>query len=186
MRIISGAFRGKKLVSAPEMITRPTLDRAKESLFNIIESRLRVTDKKWADIVFADVFAGSGAIGIEALSRGAVKAVFFEKNQIALRFLKQNLNGLKNVNIQILKEACEPPIVAQAADILFMDAPYHQGLIERALPLFEQAGWIGDQTLVILETDVKEEIILPPFLQAERSVSYGRNRFIFAQKRSVD
>lgn len=181
MRIIGGMFRGKKLTAANETITRPTLDRAKESLFNILESYLLKEDKRWTDILFADVFAGSGAIGIEALSRGAKHAVFFENHPIARRFLTANLNGLKNVSFQVCTDALRPARVPQAADILFMDPPYHQGWIEKTLPLFYQTGWINQNTCVIVEADSNESIRFPDFLSVFRTVHYGRNQFLFAR-----
>ncbi len=181
MRIIGGMFRGKKLTAASETITRPTLDRAKESLFNILESYLLKKDKQWADILFVDVFAGSGAIGIEALSRGAKKAIFFENHPVARYFLARNLNGLKNVSFQVGSEALRPPHTTQAADILFMDPPYHHGLIEKTLPIFYRTGWIGQNTYIITEADSNESIRFPHFLSVSRVVYYGRNQFVFAQ-----
>ena len=183
MRIISGQFRGKKLVAASEDVTRPTSDRAKEGLFNILESYLYKTEKKWQDLEFVDVFAGSGAIGIEACSRGAKKAVFFENNRQALRFLMQNIKsiGLKNVEIQ--QNALYPPQRQKAVDIYFSDAPYQQGLTEKALNVFYQNGWIDENTIIILETDVKEELILLSDFITERRLSYGRNQFYIVKKK---
>ena len=181
MRIIGGQFRGKKLVAAPEQITRPTLDRAKESLFNILESWLLKSGKHWSEQVWTDVFAGSGAIGIEALSRGAKHVIFFENHPIARRFLMMNLKNLANVSFQLQTDALLPMPRQQAVDVLFMDPPYHQGLIERTCVAFYQAGWIGKETIVIMESDAKETICLPPFLTILRTVRYGRNQFLFAQ-----
>ncbi len=177
MRIISGQFRGKKLVSAPETITRPTLDRGKEGLFNILDNLVMKSDMNWSDIIFADVFAGSGAIGIEALSRGAQKVFFFENHPEACRFLKQNLSGLKGVTYQLEREALKPPKLDCSVDILFADPPYHKGLTARALTVFYQAGWIDKETIIVCETDKNETVELPEFLTVFRTVSYGRNRF---------
>ncbi len=182
MRVIGGQFRGKKLVSAPETITRPTLDRGKEGIFNILDNLVMKSDKNWGDILFADVFAGSGAIGIEALSRGAKKAVFFENNPTAIRFLKQNINGLKKVVYQLEKEALKPSQTDTPADILFADPPYHKGLTARALTVLYQAGWIGKETIIVCETDKNETAELPDFLTVFRVVTYGRNRFELAQR----
>lgn len=182
MRIISGQFRGKKLVSAPENITRPTSDRGKEGLFNVLESYLYKTEKKWQDLEFVDVFAGSGAIGIEACSRGVQKVVFFENNPQALRFLKQNIQSIGLKNIEIQQNALCPKEREKAVDIYFSDAPYQQGLTEKALNIFHQKGWIDENTIIILETDLKENLILPTEFVAERQLSYGRNQFYLIKK----
>lgn len=179
MRIIGGKFRGKLLSAADETVTRPTADRAKEGIFNILESWLMKAQYRWADCVFVDVFAGSGAMGIEALSRGAKRAVFFENNPMARKFLTRNLNGLKDVIFQIEKEALRPPETKEPARILFLDPPYHQGLCEKVLPLFYQAGWIDNETLVIAEIDNNENLAVPDFLTCFRQVHYGRNHFVF-------
>lgn len=84
MRIIAGTYRGKKLISPTSSATRPTSDRARESLFNMLDHYLRRQDKKWGDMVFADVFAGTGAVGVEAVSRGT-KRVF------SLKIIKRRL-----------------------------------------------------------------------------------------------
>ena len=182
MRIISGQFRGKKLVAATEDITRPTSDRGKEGLFNVLESYLYKTEKKWHDLEFADIFAGSGAIGIEACSRGAKKAVFFENNRQALRFLMQNIQSVGLKNVEICDNALLPAHRQKAVDIYFSDAPYQQGLTEKALLAFSQKGWIDENTIIILETDVKEELILPVEFIIERRLSYGRNQFFIVKK----
>lgn len=182
MRIISGQFRGKKLVSAPENITRPTSDRAKEGLFNVLESYLYKAEKKWQDLEFADVFAGSGAIGIEACSRGVKKTIFFENNQQALRFLRQNIKSIGINNTEIHQNALFPTQREKAIDIYFSDAPYQQGLTEKALQAFYHNGWINENTIIILEADFKEQLILPKDFTTERLLSYGRNQFHIIKK----
>ena len=180
MRIIAGTYRGKKLVSAPESITRPTSDRAKEGLFNVLDSWLLKIDKRWQEIVFVDVFAGSGAIGLEALSRGAKKVVFFEADKTAQRFLKTNLQGVKG-QTYLMTDALKPSYCTQPTDIIFMDPPYHQHLIEKALPVFLKNGYIGSDTLLICETDKTEQIVYPTDFCLIRTVNYGRNRFDFVR-----
>ena len=94
MRVISGIYRGKKLLSADAEITRPTSDRAKEGLFNILNHYLKTIEKSWEDIVFCDVFSGSGSIGIEAVSRGTKKVFLFENNRLALNVIKTNTKNI--------------------------------------------------------------------------------------------
>ncbi|MBO7258358.1 MAG: 16S rRNA (guanine(966)-N(2))-methyltransferase RsmD [Alphaproteobacteria bacterium] len=176
MRIIGGTWRGKKLADLQGEQTRPTSDRAREALFNLLDNHLRRTEKSWQDIVFADVFAGTGAVGVEALSRGAKHVFFFENNPLALKCLKNNTKNI--LNLTIMGDALKP-IKSQAVDIIFMDPPYAKGLWERALPIFIQNGWIDTNTLVIIETDKSEKAIIPQgFTETDRR-SYGRNTFMF-------
>lgn len=202
MRIIGGNMRGKKLVSPETEATRPTSDRARESLFNILDNDLRRHEKSWADVVFADVFAGTGAVGIEALSRGAKFGCFFEIDKGALKSLRQNLSSLEKQSI-ILGDALNPPraesimepfaraagmpgtgvpFAPQAVDILFMDAPYGRGLWEQALIRFDRQGWINADTHIIIEIDKSENGALPLGFDLSDKRAYGRNTFLFVRK----
>lgn len=202
MRIIGGNMRGKKLVSPETEATRPTSDRARESLFNILDNDLRRHEKSWADVVFADVFAGTGAVGIEALSRGAKFGCFFEIDKGALKSLRQNLSSLEKQSI-ILGDALNPPraesimepfaraagmpgtgvpFAPQAVDILFMDAPYGRGLWEQALIRFDRQGWINADTHIIIEIDKSENGALPSGFDLSDKRAYGRNTFLFVRK----
>lgn len=202
MRIIGGNMRGKKLVSPETKATRPTSDRARESLFNILDNDLRRHEKSWADVVFADVFAGTGAVGIEALSRGAKFGCFFEIDKGALKSLRQNLSSLEKQSI-ILGDALNPPraesimepfaraagmpgtgvpFAPQAVDILFMDAPYGRGLWEQALIRFDRQGWINADTHIIIEIDKSENGALPLGFDLSDKRAYGRNTFLFVRK----
>lgn len=200
MRIIGGKMRGKKLVSPETEATRPTSDRARESLFNILDNDLRRHEKSWADVVFADVFAGTGAVGIEALSRGAKFGCFFEIDKGALKSLRQNLSSLEKQSI-ILGDALNPPraesimepfaraaegrgvpIESKAVDILFMDAPYGRGLWEQALIQFDRQRWINADTHIIIEIDKSENGALPSGFDLSDKRAYGRNTFLFVRK----
>ena len=85
------------MLAADESITRPTSDRAKEGLFNILNHHLLLLNKSWPDICFLDVFAGSGGMGIEAFSRGSKKVFLFEKNKEALKCIRQNILNMKDI-----------------------------------------------------------------------------------------
>ncbi len=183
MRIITGTHRGKKLMAAPESVTRPTADRAKEMLFNMIDSRLRACDKNWVDVSFADVFAGSGSIGLEAASRGAKRVWLFENHPQALRFLRQNAAPF---DVQIVTgDACRPPKAGQGVDILFFDPPYGKGLWERALPAFDDAGWIAADTWIIVEIDKTETPDIPTGFTVVEHRAAGRNTFLWLKKEVV-
>lgn len=177
MRVISGCFRGKKLLSADSDITRPTSDRAKEGLFNILNHYLQQKQKSWEDIIFCDVFAGSGSMGIEAVSRGTKSVFLFENNALALKIIKTNTKDM-SVNI-VSKDACLPPKTNKVADIIFFDAPYGKGLWQKALLGFKNSGWINTETLVIVETDKKIKEDIPNGFVCTRQQDYGRNLFLF-------
>ena len=184
MRIISGIARGKKLQSPLTEATQPTMDRAKETLFNVLESCRLNEGKGWAQFSFVDVFAGSGAIGIEAWSRGVKAPVFIEKNQDALKILNQNLGavGLKRVEAV---DALNPP-QGKPTSIIFMDAPYGKGLLSLALKAFLQTGWIDDKTLIVVETDGMNPEAVPLNFVVLKKRKAGRNLFLFLKQGEND
>ena len=180
MRIIAGNLRGK-LIKAPEgQNTRPTSDRAREMVFNILTSYFLKQGKLWPDIIFADIFSGSGAMGIEALSRGAKEVLCLENEAAALSCLRQNVQGLKSV--RLLAQNALMPMPYKPVSVLFMDAPYGQGLWQKALPAFQSAGWIDNHTLIIIETDKKLKENLPTGYTLLQERSAGRNTFLFAKQ----
>lgn len=127
MRIISGEYRGRKLVTlAGSDVTRPTTDRVKESLFNILQMRIR------GNIVL-DLFAGSGALGIECLSRGAKKVIFCDADRNAVEIIHKNLTNI-NGDYTVINADFERVLKNFGTyDIIFIDAPYKSGLGEKAL-----------------------------------------------------
>ncbi len=118
MRVIGGEFRSRRLKSVPGLQTRPTPDRLREALFNVLALRID-------DAVFMDVYAGTGAVGIEALSRGAKRAVFIEKNRAAVEVIRENLAtlGLEN-RAEVFTGKPAPVLERVNADIVFLDPPY--------------------------------------------------------------
>lgn len=179
MRIIAGTLRGKTLIAPQGETTRPTSDRARESLFNILNSMLLKQGRLWHDITFADVFAGTGAIGIEAYSRGAREVFCFENNANALSVLKENSRQLSHIHL--LGNALTPPD-HPSVSVIFMDAPYGKGLWQQALSAFLRAGWIDERTLIVIETDKNLKETLPPEFRLLREHSAGRNTFLFAKQ----
>jgi len=118
MRVIGGEFRSRILKSLPGLDVRPTPDRLREALFNVLAPRI-------AGAVFADLYAGTGAVGIEALSRGASRAVFAEQNRAAVNVLRQNLKSLDlEPRAQVLQGRTNVMLGKIVADIVFLDPPY--------------------------------------------------------------
>ncbi|MCL2202968.1 MAG: 16S rRNA (guanine(966)-N(2))-methyltransferase RsmD [Defluviitaleaceae bacterium] len=178
MRVIAGTARRTPLVAPPGADTRPTADRAKEGLFNILGTRVRGAR-------FLDLFCGSGAVGIEALSRGAREAVFVERGKPALEALRKNLVAAR-VSGEVLPlpvyDAIEYLHVnGRCFDIIFLDPPYGGNGIAEALWHFAHAPVLGEGGCIVAETDAK--LPLPegvPFAPA-RHRDYGRTRFLFYQ-----
>lgn len=134
MRVIAGEFRSRRLRSIPGDATRPTSDRLREALFNILSLRIE-------GVVFLDAYAGTGAVGIEALSRGARHAIFLEKDRFAVEAIRENLASLKlEPRATVVKGAVLLTLGRSQADIVFLDPPY---ALEReyvaALDLLSQA-----------------------------------------------
>ena len=178
MRIISGKFKGRSLIAPPKG-TRPTADRAKEMLFDMLSSLLMKKGKRWENLTFADVFAGSGAIGLEAVSRGCKSVYLFEDNLSAQKMIRQNGKGMV---FELFGNALKPAPAKAPLDILFMDPPYGRGLWEQALPQFVTQGWIDKNTLIIVEEDKTNKVEIPKgFLLQEKRAS-GRNTFYFLKK----
>lgn len=118
MRVIGGEFRSRVLKSVPGLDTRPTPDRLREALFNVLAPRI-------GGCVFADLYAGTGAVGIEALSRGASRAVFVEQNRQAVRVIRENLESLDLTSRAQVRQGRVRAVVPQVeAEIVFLDPPY--------------------------------------------------------------
>src|SRR5690349_7260279 len=118
MRVIAGEFRSRKLKSLPGMEIRPTSDRMRETLFDILQPRIE-------GVVFVDAYAGSGAVGIEALSRGAARAVFIEKERRAVELIRENVAALGlESRAKIAHGSAQLLLAAHSGDIVFLDPPY--------------------------------------------------------------
>lgn len=158
MRIISGTKKGKKLKSSKSWDVRPTADRVKEALFNILTNKICFEDK-----YFLDLFAGTGNIGIEALSRGASHVVFIEKEFKNIKIILENLNetGFTNQSEVIrantfdgIKRLSQKGI---GFDFIFLDPPYNQGLVNPTLLALIEAGIINAEGMIIVEHHRNEQ-----------------------------
>ena len=173
MRVISGQARGRKLKAPKGMKVRPTIDRVKEALFNIIGPAIVESN-------FLDLYAGTGSIAIEALSRGAALAVLVERDQQNIRLIKENLLlcGLAAQSIiyhrNVQEALLELGQQRRQFDFIFLDPPYGQGLVEPTLAGIMQARILADGGLVIAEHGRREEICeAVQGLALKRQSNYG-------------
>ena len=182
MRVVAGRYRGRRLQVPEGRFVHPTSERSREALFSILESgRLTEGNRLFHEARVLDAFAGSGALGIEAFSRGASEVVFIEQAAQVLAFLRQNLRGLEPPDaLRVLKaDALHPPRTDQPVDLTLMDPPYEQGLAAPALTALAAAGWLGPRTLVVVETSIRElQEPVPGFRLVDRR-RYGRAQLSF-------
>lgn len=178
MRVIAGSARSLKLITPTGDNTRPTQDRIKETLFNILSPDI-------PECVFLDMFAGSGGIGIEALSRGASKAFFIDNNKEALNCIETNLKTTHLADRAVVLKgnaiSCLGSISAQHIDIVFMDPPYQAGLEAACFETMSKMSNIDEDTLIILEADIKKNFEFPGF-DVVRVKEYKTNKHIFMRK----
>lgn len=173
MRIITGQWRGRKLVAPKGDATRPTADRMRETLFAMLISRLGSLE----GLQVADLFAGSGALGLEALSRGAATCLFVEQDRAALDAIRTNIATLGAQTKARVETGSATQLRAATAplDLILLDSPYHSGAGEVALDRLLRLGWIGPQTWVSLETAFNEDPVIKGLtLDAERKVGKGK------------
>ena len=184
MRVIAGKVRRMNLETPRGNDTRPTTDRIKETLFNILQPYL-------ADCSFLDLFSGSGGIGIEALSRGANKAVFVDNARDAIRFIEGNLEHTRLTEqaevlpmdaLQALKNLEKR---GQFFDVVFLDPPYDKGLEEPILRYLEGSSIIDTDTLIILETakNYSLDYMMDIHYHIERIKEYKTNQHIFLTRK---
>lgn len=180
MRVISGSARGLKLKAPEGMNTRPTTDRIKESLFNIIASELY-------DISFLDLFSGSGGIGIEALSRGAESAVFVDSSRESIDIIKDNIKRAKfDERSTVLKSDALSALnqlgnKGSKFDIIFMDPPYSKGFVEPVLEAVVRYELLKAKGFIIVEQAIDEPEIRASKLQIFRVKEYKTTKMIFLE-----
>jgi 16S rRNA (guanine966-N2)-methyltransferase len=185
MRIVAGRHRGRRLLAPPGETVRPTSDRAREALFNILShGQLAAEGIPFAGAAVLDAFAGTGALGLEALSRGAAEAAFIEQDREALATLRQNIAALsEDVHSRVVSgDATRPPRAPSAYALAFLDPPYRSGLAPAALTALDGAGWLAPESLAVIELAAREELTLPAgfFLLDERV--YGAARLLFLRR----
>jgi 16S rRNA (guanine966-N2)-methyltransferase len=157
MRIVAGAWRGRSLTAPPGTETRPTADRVRQALFDILMHAPWCGPSVIGGALVLDVFAGTGALGLEALSRGAAAAVFVERSRPALTVLRSNIEACRATDrCEVLAIDALAVPVGQRADIVLLDPPYGQALVPRALARLRTVGRVGLGSLIVAETGRSE------------------------------
>ena len=183
MRIIGGLARGTKLFTLEGANTRPTLDRVRESLFNIIQSDVQQS-------TFLDLFSGSGAVGLEAISRGAKKAILCDKSKDAMKIIKRNVEKVHfEEQVELFNLPFEKLLnneIKEKLDIIYIDPPYKTDFAYKAIEIMLEKDLLNEDSLIIVETDNPEKIVeqlnkLDVEIIDERK--YGRACLIFVKVR---
>lgn len=187
MRIVAGRFRGHRLTAPFGPDTRPTSDRLREAIFNILShGKDRLEGAR-----VLDLFAGTGAMGLEALSRGAQFALFVEQATAARGAIRANIEtlGLTGQTRLFRRDATRlgalPANAGGSFDLVFVDPPYRHGLAERALASAEQGGWLAPGAVVVIESASNETLALAPSLTVEQTRHYGDTTITLARFRGV-
>ncbi|PHZ85003.1 16S rRNA (guanine(966)-N(2))-methyltransferase RsmD [Paremcibacter congregatus] len=179
MRIISGQYRGRKLLSPSNQDIRPTSDRMRETMFNILShAPISLTG---ANVL--DVFAGTGALGLEALSRGAAHVTFFDKHRPSLDLVKRNialLQAEKKTRIKCVSAPILPRPTAQF-NFIFLDPPYNLNVINETIISLKKSGYMAKDCLVIAEYAAANPIEFPDFLKVSTEKTYGEAHFSFLE-----
>ncbi len=181
MRVIAGTARSLRLKTPEDMGTRPTTDRIKETLFNMLQPYL-------ADAVFIDLYSGSGGIGIEALSRGARHAYFVENNRNAIACITENLQFTRLMDrATILKQdvlSALSGIHEKEADVIFMDPPYNCGHEKQVLQVLAGTPYVTENTLIVTEASLETDFtyLEQLGLGITKEKCYKTNKHIFCRK----
>ena len=179
MRIISGKARGTKLYTLKGETTRPTLDRVKESLFNIIQEKIVGSS-------FLDVFSGSGAIGLEAASRGAKEVILCEKDKNAIKVIKKNIEKT-HLEVTLYETSFENMLekINEKFDIIYIDPPYKTNLVYETVNKLINLDLLKTDSLIIVETDEEERVeqaLKKLNVNIVKKRKYGRVHLIFLNK----
>jgi len=181
MKIISGIYGGRRLETPKNNNIRPTSDKIRGAIFNMISSRIDLKDVR-----ILDAFCGSGALGLEGLSRGGVHCTFIDKSPMSLDLCKRNVRmlGIENQAKFYLKDSTRSlGIIANIAyDLIFVDPPYYQDLVLPTLYVLGAANMITHSALIVIETEKQWNSILPAGFKCETEKRYGDTKVTIISK----
>ncbi len=182
MRIVAGHLKGRRLAAPEGRDIRPTADRTRQALFDVLEHGHLTEDggSVLADAVVLDAFCGTGALGLEALSRGAAEANFMDSNNAALDCARANAKTVGVPANFILADATNPPRARKGANLIFLDPPYDGGLGAPSLSALREAGWIAPGAIISLEMSGPElsRFTAPEGFEAIDERRYGKARIV--------
>ncbi len=183
MRIVGGKHRGRKLAAPQDERVRPTSDRAREALFNILE-RGRFAVGGASPLIEArvvDLFCGTGALGLEALSRGAAYAVLIDSDAEALKAARVNVRALAETSRVMLRQAdaTQPGLAPGPCRIAFLDPPYRSGLAAPALTALATGGWLEPGAIAVVEMEARDDFMPPAGFAGVDERRYGRAKLVF-------
>jgi len=183
VRIVAGRHRGRRLAAPTGRDVRPTTDRTREAIFNILAHSGWGPDggSPVDGAVVLDGFCGTGALGLEALSRGAVAATFLDLARGSLDAVRANIAELKEEGrtVVLRADATKPPKAREAATLVFLDPPYAQDLAPKALTALAAAGWLAPGATVVVEEAADAPVPLPPGFEALDERRYGDTKVLF-------
>ena len=177
VRIIAGCWRGRKLSFAPVAGVRPSPDRVRETLFNWLSTVIR-------DARCLDLYAGSGALGIEAASRGASSVVLVDSDPQVVNCLREQLQLLGAAQIEVVQSTVEAWLAAPAEpfDIVFLDPPFRRDLLPACIQALESGGWLAADARVYIEAERNLELLLPQNWELTRSKCAGQVGYHLAKR----
>lgn len=186
LKIIGGKHRGRTIATPEGQTTRPTASRARESLFNILAHAnwsgvdVRGGTSPLIEARVLDAFAGSGALGLEALSRGAAHATFLDSDATAIKLIGENLRKLgETAQAKVIRaDATRPPPGREACDLVFLDPPYRSGLAAPALAALAEAGWLRPGAIATVELASTEDIVPPAGFETIDERRYGAAKIL--------
>jgi 16S rRNA (guanine966-N2)-methyltransferase len=183
MRITRGRFINKRLITPKTNITRPTSEKIRQAIFNKLEHNADFSALEGALVL--DIFCGTGALGLEALSRGAKHITFLDNNYEAYKNLCDSCSqwGVRKEVTLLLKAFDAIPSTPTPMDFIFCDPPYYKNLIPSVLEILSQKGWIGDKTAIILELERKEVLEISENFEILEEKEYGDTKIMYIKNK---
>ncbi len=184
MRIISGNLKGKKIFSPSDQVVRPTSDRAREMIFNILSSIFKKDNISFSNLNVLDCFCGTGALGLESYSRGAKKVIFVDKSKKSLDLTQRNITKLQVNNFEIEKVDLTKHFERNAnIDLFFFDPPYMKNILNISLKNLIESTWLKDNSYGVVESNLSNNFSLPIGWQILKERTIRKSIFFFIKSK---